>query len=231
MTNAGFILPEEGFHDALRRLTRDSGTLLAIDETHTLVTAYAGLARPWGLEPDFLTLGKSIAAGVPLAAYGMTNEIAELIAPPEESRVVSGAVVDEVATGGTLFANALTIAAGRAALTEVLTEDAFEHAGALGARFATGLRNAFAKVGLDWSVVQEGGHAFYFFEPDPPRDAAGSRAADAPDLRALIRVFMANRGVWESGWWLGPTASVAHTQEDVDRYVAVFEEFLAAVAA
>jgi glutamate-1-semialdehyde 2,1-aminomutase len=89
MTNAGFILPGAGFHDALRQLTRETGTLLAIDETHSLVTAYGGLTREYGLEPDMLTIGKSIAAGVPLAAYGMTGEIASHIAPPVASDPVS----------------------------------------------------------------------------------------------------------------------------------------------
>ncbi len=229
MTNAGFLLPCEGFHDSLRGLTRDSGTLLALDETHSLITSYGGLCGRWNLEPDFLTVGKSIAAGVPLAAYGMSDEVGALIAPPEQSRVVSGAFVDEVATGGTLFGNALSMAAGRAALTEVLTEEAFDRTAALGELMAAGLRGAIEGAGMDWSVVQLGGHAFYFFCAEPPADAAASRAADDPDLRALIRVFMANRGVWESGWWLGPSVSVAHTDADVDRYVGVFAEFLAAV--
>jgi glutamate-1-semialdehyde 2,1-aminomutase len=229
MTNAGFLLPQPGFHEALRRATRDTGTLLAIDETHTLVCAYGGLTRDWGLDPDFLTLGKAIAAGVPLATYGMRDEIASLIAPPEQSRVVSGAVVDEVATGGTLFGNALSMAAGRAALFDVLTEEAFEHTAALGEQMASGLRAAIARARLPWSVAQYGSHASYFFVPEPPTDGAGSRAADDPGLRALIRVFMANRGVWESGWWLGPTVSVAHRAADVDRYVEVFGDFLAEV--
>ena len=148
MTNAGFLLPEPGYHEELRRATRDAGTLLAIDETHTLVCAYAGLARAWGLEPDFLTLGKALAAGVPLATYGMRDEIASLIAPPEESRTVSGAFVDEVATGGTLFANALSMAAGRAALLDVLTEEAFERTASLGERMAAGLRTAIRERGV-----------------------------------------------------------------------------------
>jgi glutamate-1-semialdehyde 2,1-aminomutase len=229
MTNAGFLLPRPGFHQALRRATRDAGTLLALDETHTLVCAYGGLARAWELEPDFLTLGKAIAAGVPLAAYGMHHEIASLVAPPEESRVVSGVVVDEVATGGTLFANALSMAAGRAALLGVLTEQAFARTASLGERMADGLRTAIGRAGLAWSVAQEGAHASYFFAPEAPTDGAGSRAADHAGLRALIRVFMANRGVWESGWWLGPTVSVAHGADDVDRYVELFGEFVTEV--
>jgi glutamate-1-semialdehyde 2,1-aminomutase len=229
MTNVGFLLPQPGFHDALRRLTREAGTLLAIDETHSLVCSYAGLAREWGLAPDFLVVGKSIAAGVPLAAYGMRDEIAALIAPPEEARVVSGAVVDEVATGGTLFANALSMAAGRAALLEVLTLEAFERTAGLGERMAAGLRAAIGRAGLPWSVVAHGAHAFYFFVAEPPIDGAGSRAADDPDLRALIRVFMANRGVWESGGGWARPLSVAHGPDDVDRYVATFDDFLTGV--
>jgi glutamate-1-semialdehyde 2,1-aminomutase len=229
MTNAGFLLPDDGFHEDLRRLTREHGTLLAMDETHSLVCAYGGLSGKWGLDPDMLVVGKSIAAGVPLAAYGMRSEIAALIAPPEEARVVSGVVVGEVSTGGTLFANALSMAAGRAALMEVLTEEAFAHTAALGERMAAGLREAIGRAGLGWSVAQVGGHAYYFFQPTPASDAAASRAADDPELRALIRVFMANRGVWESGWWLGPTVSVAHDEAQVDRYVELFGEFLTEV--
>lgn len=229
MTNAGFLMPQDGFHEALRRLTREHGTLLAIDETHSLVCSYGGLTGLWGLDPDMLVIGKSIAAGVPLAAYGMRGEIASLIAPPDEHRVVAGVAVGEVSTGGTLFANALSMAAGRAALLEVLTEEAFEHTATLGQRMALGLRDAIARAGLGWSVTQIGGHAYYFFHPIPPSDAAGSRAADDTALRALIRVFMANRGVWESGWWLGPTVSVAHQEADVDRYVELFGVFLTAV--
>jgi glutamate-1-semialdehyde 2,1-aminomutase len=229
MTNAGLVLPEPGYHGELRRATRDVGTLLAIDETHTLACAYAGLAQAWGLEPDFLTLGKALAAGVPLATYGMRDEIASLIAAPEESHSVSGVFVDEVATGGTLFANALSMAAGRAALFDVLTEEAFQRTGSLGERMAAGLRAALDRAGLRWSVAQQGAHASYFFVPEPPTSGAGARSADDPALRALIRVFMANRGVWESGWWLGPTVSVAHDAEDVDRYVDLFGEFIAHV--
>ncbi|MFP5344004.1 MAG: transaminase [Candidatus Limnocylindria bacterium] len=227
MTNAGFILPDAGFHEALRRLTRETGTLLAVDETHSLVTAYGGLTGLYGLEPDMLTIGKSIAAGVPLAGYGMSEDIAAHIAPPAGGHLVSGEAVDQVSTGGTLFANALSMAAGRAALLEVLTEEAFERTAELGARMASGLRTALEAVGLPWTVVQVGAHAAYFFAAAAPRNGAESRAADDPRLRALMRVWLANRGVWESGWWLGPTVSLAHTADDVDRYVDLFGRCLA----
>jgi glutamate-1-semialdehyde 2,1-aminomutase len=123
--------------------------------------------------------------------------------------------VSEVATGGTLFGNPLSMAAARVALLDLLTEEAFDRTAALGERMATGLRAAIEEAGLQWSVAQAGAHASYFFEPEPPGDGARSRAADDPELRATIRAFMANRGVWESGWWLGPTVSVAHDERDV----------------
>jgi glutamate-1-semialdehyde 2,1-aminomutase len=229
LTNAGAILPEPGHHDVMRRLTRETGTLLAIDETHTLVAGYGGLTKEWSLEPDLFSVGKSIAAGVPLGAYGMSDELAALIAPPVHHHVVSGVAVGQPATGGTLFANALSMAAGRAALEEVLTEDAFERARGLGARVADGLESVIEAAGLPWSVARMFSHCYYAFSPEPPGNAEKSRLRDDPDLRALIRVYMANRGVWESGWWLGPTVSVAHTADDVDRYLEVFEDFVAEV--
>jgi glutamate-1-semialdehyde 2,1-aminomutase len=229
MTNAGFLLPDPGFHHGLREMTRRHGTLLAIDETHTLVTAYGGLTTEWGLEPDLLTVGKSIAGGVPLGAYGMTDDVAAVLRPPAGGAAVSGIAYDEVATGGTLFANALSMAAARAALTEVLTPEAFSAAARLGEMLATGLRAHIHRAGLPWSVSVHGAHACYFFSPQPPRDARGSRHIDDPGLRALIRLFLANRGVWESGWWLGPTVSVAHTPQDVAAYLDAIGEFTEAV--
>jgi glutamate-1-semialdehyde 2,1-aminomutase len=229
LTNVGLVLPQEGFHDALRGLTREAGTLLAIDETHTLVTAYAGLSGAWGLEPDFIVVGKSIAAGVPIGAYGMSPEVATALAAPEDPWNSLGLPVDEVATGGTLFGNPLSMAAARVALLDLLTEQAFDRTAALGERMATGLREVIERAGLPWSIVQAGGHAYYFFVPEPPVDGAASRIADDTELRALSRVFMANRGVWESGWWLGPTVSIAHDERDVDRYVELFGDFVAEV--
>jgi glutamate-1-semialdehyde 2,1-aminomutase len=230
MTNAGFLLPDPGFHEGLRQMTRRHGSLLAIDETHTLVTAYGGLTTEWGLEPDLLTVGKSIAGGVPLGAYGMTDDVAAVLRPPAGGAAVSGIAYDEVATGGTLFANALSMAAARAALTEVLTPAAFSTTARLGEILATGLQAHIHRAGLPWSVSAHGAHACYFFSAQPPRDARGSRDIDDPGLRALIRLFLANRGVWESGWWLGPTVSVAHTPQDVAAYLHAIGEFTEAVS-
>jgi glutamate-1-semialdehyde aminotransferase len=229
MTNVGFLLPQPGFHDELRRLTREAGTLLAIDETHSLVCSYAGLAGEWHLEPDFLVVGKSIAAGVPLAAYGMRDADRRPHRPAgggarrlrrrgRRGRHRRDAVRQRALDGGR----------ARRAARRPHPRGLRAHGRARRAD-GRGLRAAIARAGLPWSVVQHGAHAFYFFVPEPPVDDAGSRAADDPDLRALIRVFMANRGVWESGWWLGPTLSVAHGPDEVDSYVANFEDFLTEV--
>lgn len=226
MTNAGIVAPDPGFHEVLRELTRAAGTLLALDETHSLVGAYGGMAGELGLAADFLTLGKSIAAGVPLGAYGMTDEVATRSLPVGGHQLASGDAFPEIATGGTLFANALSMAAGRAALTEVLTPQAFDRARELGTRMVDGMRAAVAASALPWNVAQMGTHAYYGFASVPARDGAEARGNDDPDLRALMRLWLINRGVWESGWWLGPTVSVAHDEADVDEYVARFGELL-----
>ena len=121
------------------------------------------------------------------------------------------------------------MAAGRAALLEVLTPEAFERTAALGERMAAGCGRRSSAPGCRGAWSSTAPTPSTSSCPTPPIDGAGSRAADDPDLRALIRVFMANRGVWESGWWLGPTVSVAHGPDDVDRYVATFDDFLTEV--
>ncbi len=135
LTNEGVVLPDPGFHERLRRLTRETGTLLVLDETHTLICGPGGLTREWGLEPDVVVVGKAIGGGLPLGAYGMS---AELSAAFERGQSLEGEP-GELATGGTLFGNALSMAAARAALTEVLTPEAYEHAARLGAHLADGL--------------------------------------------------------------------------------------------
>ncbi len=226
MTNSGVINPEPEFCEALRRLTRNAGTLLAADETHSLVGAYGGMSAEVGLTPDMFTIGKSIAAGIPLGAYGMTADVAAAIGTDEHT-LVSGVPIPEVPTGGTLFANALAMSAARAALTEVLTPEAFVHARALGARMADGLEASIASSGVPWSIARMGTHCYYGFTPTPASNGAESRDSDDPEFRALIRVWMANRGIWESGWWLGPTVSVAHNEADVDEYLSAFASLLA----
>jgi glutamate-1-semialdehyde 2,1-aminomutase len=146
MTNRIHLLaPAPGWHDALRALTSRHGTLLALDETHTHVVGPGGATGRWGLDPDVVTIGKAVAGGVPMGAYGVTSALGEELSAARQ-----------VATGGTLFGNPLSAAAAKAALTEVLVAGAYEHTGALGATLADGIEAAIAASGLPWTVIRFG---------------------------------------------------------------------------
>jgi glutamate-1-semialdehyde 2,1-aminomutase len=217
--NNGLILPDPGFHEALRRVTRETATVLAYDETHTLVCGPGGLTRIWSLHPDVVSVGKSIGGGVPIGAYGMTDELAAVYESPG------------VATGGTLFANALMFAAARAALGEVLTDEAYERTAKLGARLADGLETGVTEAGLPWTIHRFYPRSGYTFAPRLPRNASEARASRDVQLVHLIRVYLANRGVWEAILGAGPTVPVPATDDDVDRYVSAFVDLVSELVA
>jgi glutamate-1-semialdehyde 2,1-aminomutase len=225
VTNTGVIQPAEGFHDGLRRLTSEAGTLLAIDETHTLVAGPGGLTRHWGLEPDMLVMGKSISSGIPLGAYGMIAEVAAVLEHAPDT-----VWTDDVATGGTLFANALSMAAARATLAEVLTDEAYEQPAALGARVADGIEAAAAAHGHEWRAHRLFNRSGYTHAPGLPRNAAEARATFDIDLYNAQRLYMANRGIWDAIDSAGPACGIETTEADVDRYLEVLDEFLGEVA-
>ena len=227
LTNEGVVLPEPGFHDGVRRLTRETGTLLILDETHTLICGPGGLTREWGLEPDVVTVGKAIGGGLPLGAYGMSAELAAAFVRGRSLAGVDGVL----ATGGTLFGNALSMAAARAALTEVLTPEAYTHASALGARLADGLDAAVACAGLPWKVQRLYARSGLSLSGRFARNAAEADADEQPELNALLRLHLANRDVWEAISTAGPAMSVAATTADVDMYLAAFDAFVRDVAA
>jgi glutamate-1-semialdehyde 2,1-aminomutase len=224
VTNTGVIQPAEGFHAGLRRLTTEAGALLVIDETHTLVAGPGGLTVRWGLQPDMLVVGKSISGGIPLGAYGMTAAIAEVL----EHRP-SASAGEEVATGGTLFGNALSLAAARAALKEVLIEDAYEHAAALGQRLADGIEASAAANGLEWRAHRLFNRSGYTHAPELPSNALEARSTFDLELYNAQRLYMANRGVWEAIYSAGPACGIQTTAADVDRYLTVLEDFLSEV--
>jgi glutamate-1-semialdehyde 2,1-aminomutase len=226
--NIGLLLPEPGFQDELRRLTRETGTLLALDETHTQVVGPGGLTKAWALEPDLVTIGKSIAGGVPFGAWGMTDAIAEVLV---QRKGPDGERANLVATGGTLFGNALSMAAARATLLEILTPDAYASTQRLGARLAGGMRAAVDRAGLAWHIHHLGPRSGYTFRSTPIRNAAEGRAAADELLTRLIRVWLANRGVWEAIVGAGPVCSVPAADEDVDAYLSAWEELLGALVA
>jgi glutamate-1-semialdehyde 2,1-aminomutase len=237
MTLERTFLPEPGFHRGLRTLTRRAGTLLVLDETHTQTQHFGGLTRAWGLEPDIVVLGKSLGGGIPIGAYGMTKHLADVLEAPGGDPIVGygegqfvGEPIAELATGGTMFANALSMAAARAALEHLYTEEAYARTHALGARLADGMSAIIERRGLSWSVVRLFNRAGYHFSPDLPRNALDQRAAEDPELSDALRIHMLNQGVWEAGGWANPVASVAHTAADIERYLEVLDEAIGEVA-
>jgi glutamate-1-semialdehyde 2,1-aminomutase len=221
--NFGLILPEPGFHVALRELTRDSGTLLAYDETHTQVVGPGGLTRMWRLQPDFVTSGKSIAGGIPFGAWGMTDALAELLT---QIKGPDGERSNLVAIGGTLFGNALSFAAAKATMLEILTPAAYSHTQRLGAKLADGMRASVERVGLPWQIHHLACRSGYTFQRTAVRNAAEARASSDHLLTRLIRMWLANRGVWEAIVGAGPVCSIPATDADVDRYLAAWNELL-----
>jgi glutamate-1-semialdehyde aminotransferase len=222
MTNIGIVLPEPGYHDELRRLTRAAGTLLLIDETHTFSAGPGGATRLWGLEPDLLSIGKAIAGGVPAGALGLSVALAEaILADP------SADLEDVGGVGGTLAGNALSLAAARAALTEVLTPAAFEHAIAVGDRLRSGIEEVIASSGMPWHVLQLGARVEYRFSPTPPRSGSESRLIDEPLLERFLHLHALNRGVLITPFHNMLLACPATALADADRHTEVFAEAVA----
>jgi glutamate-1-semialdehyde 2,1-aminomutase len=219
MTNMGIVLPEPGYHDELRRLTRETGTLLLIDETHTFSVGPGGATAAWGLEPDLLSIGKAIAGGVPAGALGLSDELAgRILGDP------SADIEDTGGVGGTLAGNALSLAATRATLAEVLTPAAFEHAIAVADRLREGIEEAIAAHGLPWHVVQLGARVEYRFAPQPPRNGSESHRIEEPDLERFLHLHALNRGVLVTPFHNMLLASPATSFADADRHTEVFGE-------
>lgn len=218
-TVGGILMPEPGFHTGLRDLTRRYGTHLIVDETHTHVAHYGGLIRAWQLEPDILVLGKALGGGIPIGAYGLSEALARFMERPDG--VLPKSRFEKVATGGTLYGNALQMAAARATLENVLTEDLQSRAAALGARLADGIEESAGARGLPWSVWRLYNRSGYHFAPELPRNFRQLAAVDDRELRGYTRIYLANRGVWEAVCDAGPAVSLAAVEADVDRYLEV----------
>lgn len=226
LTNIGIVHPEPGFHDGLRELTRRHGTLLAIDETHTICCGPGGYTHAHGLEPDVVTIGKPIAGGIPAAAYGFSEEVASRLAGRIELEDV-----DVGGVGGTLAANALSLAAMRATLGEVLTADAFQRMIPLATRWTAGVEAGIAESGLPWHVTQLGCRAEYLFGPDWPRTGGEAHAASDFELERYMHLFALNRGILLTPFHNMALMSPATTEADVDRHTEVFREAVSELAA
>jgi len=227
LTNIGIVHPEPGFHDALRAATRKTGTLLIIDETHTLCAGPGGYTAAYGLDPDLLTVGKAIAAGIPAAAYGFSREVAdrlEALLPRDERADVGG-------IGGTVAANVLSFAAMRATLDEVLTDEAFARMIALGERFEAGVAGAIERHGLPWHVTRLGCRVEYLFRPERPRNGSEAAAGGNAKLDRLIHLYALNRGILLTPFHNMALMSPATTEADVDLHSSVFDSAAQEVAA
>ncbi len=227
LTNIGIVLPEPGFLDGLRAICDRTGTLLLIDETHTLSAGPGGCTQAWGLRPDLVTLGKSFAGGVPIGAYGLSADVAARL---EERVATSGAdLVDVGGVGGTLAGNPLSMAAARATLGEVLTDEAFVGMIACADRFTAGVQAALDRFDLPWSVVQLGARAEYRFARPAPRTGTESAAAGDDDVEEYLHVALANRGILITPFHNMALMAPTTTEADVDAHTAAFADVLTAI--
>jgi glutamate-1-semialdehyde 2,1-aminomutase len=219
LTNIGIVLPADGYLEAVRNLTREHGTLLINDETHTFCCGPGGYTRAYGLDPDMITIGKPIAGGIPTGAYGMTDELAERVL---ERTVWEAADVGGV--GGTLAGNALSMAAARATLSEVLTDDAFAHMIEMGERFEQGVQSVIDEAGLAWTVTRLGCRSEYMLGAERPK--SGQEASDAFDqaLDALLHLYMLNRGILMTPFHMMALMCPDTQPEDVDAHTAALGE-------
>ena len=217
LTNVGIVLPEPGYHEGVRELTRRYGTLLINDETHTICAGPGGYTGAHGLEPDFLTIGKTIGGGIPAAAYGFTEAVAARI-----STSIAREDSDVGGIGGTLAGNALSLAAIRVTLGEVLTEEAFARMIPLGERFEAGVNEVLRANDVPWHVTRLGARAEYHFLPEPPRNGTALNDAMDPDLERFLHLWAMNRGVLMTPFHNMALMSPATTEADVDQHTEVF---------
>jgi glutamate-1-semialdehyde 2,1-aminomutase len=217
MTNIGIIHPDPGYHEALRDITRRYGTYLIIDETHTICTGPGGYTASFSLQPDFLTLGKPLAGGVPAAVYGFTAEIARAFS---EKLAVDDADVGGI--GGTLAGNALSIAAMKATLLHVLTDEFYAKAIALQEKFTEGVESVIKEFNLPWIVKRLGNRSEYWFRPTPPKNGGEAFAAIDHDLDRYMHLFALNRGILLTPFHNMALISTDVTQADVDYHTQVF---------
>ncbi len=226
MTNIGMVLPEPGFLEKVRELTRAYGTLLIIDETHTISTGPGGCTRAWHLEPDFLTLGKPVAGGVPASVYGCTAEMAQAmqLARQHASEMTHGH--GHSGMGTTLSANALAMHCMRANLEQVMTDAAYAHMLALAARLAEGLRRLIARHALAWSVTELGARCEFQFCPQPPKNGAEAEAAFHDSLQMALHLYLINRGILITPFHNMTLCCPDTRDADVDRLLETLDQAL-----
>ncbi len=219
LTNMGIVLPDNGYLTGVRELTRQAGVLLINDETHTISAGPGGCTAAWGLDPDIVTLGKAIGGGIPIGAYGLSAALAD--------RILNHAGLDLVDTGGvggTLAGNALSLAAARATLELVLTEEAYAHMTALASDYTAGVQKIIADFRLPWSVVQLGARSEYRFAFPAPRNGTLSQQATDMPLEDYLHLHLLNRGIYLTPFHNMALMSPATNAADVGLHLAVLRD-------
>jgi glutamate-1-semialdehyde 2,1-aminomutase len=219
MTNVGIVHPVAGYHQALRELTRKYETLLILDETHTICAGPGGYTRAENLDPDVLVFGKAIGSGIPGAAYGFSQAVADRITAKQSLEDCDGGGI-----GGTLAGNALSLAAMRSTLTKVLTAEAFSRMIPMAERWTAGVQATMDEFGVPWHVTRLGCRAEYLFSVDCPKN--GQQAHDAMDfeLERFMHLYAMNRGIlltpFHNMALISPQTEVA----DIDHHTKVFRQ-------
>jgi glutamate-1-semialdehyde 2,1-aminomutase len=221
LTNIGIVLPEPGYYESVRALCTKYGALLVIDETHTISAGPGGCTMAWGLDPDFVTIGKTLGAGIASGAYGMTERVRAMILQHTDAKNS-----DVGGIGGTLAGNALSLAAMRATLGEVMTDAAFERMIELGERFEEGVGGVIESRELPWHVVRLGCRVEYLFRADRARNGAEAAAGQDEKLDPYIHLYLLNRGILMTPFHNMALMSPATTAADVDRHTQVFAEMV-----
>jgi glutamate-1-semialdehyde aminotransferase len=224
MTNIGIVLPQPGYLEGLRELTKKYGVILIHDETHTLSEGPGGMTARLHLHPDAVVLGKTIGAGIPAGAFGMSEELTKRVT---ESLHLEH--IDVGGVGGTLAGNALSMAAVAATLTQVLTPQAFVAMEALCDGWTADVQSIIDEFDAPWQVSQLGCRAEYSFRSSAP--LTGREAADADDfeLQQYLHLHALNRGILMTPFHNMALMSPAHTAEDVARHTEHFREAVAAL--
>ncbi|MGZ4629818.1 aminotransferase class III-fold pyridoxal phosphate-dependent enzyme, partial [Oryzihumus sp.] len=225
LTNIGIVLPEPGYLEGVRELTRRYGTLLINDETHTFSVGPGGATRAWGLDPDLLVIGKAIGGGIPAGAYAMSAELADRTLRRDDLDLV-----DMGGVGGTMAGNALSVAAMRATLESVLTDEAFTHMIDLATTYTAGVRATIERHDLPWSVTQLGARSEYRFSATPPHNGTESHEVHDEELDDYLHLFLANRGILLTPFHNMALMCPDTTSDDVQAHLDVFGEAVATLA-
>lgn len=223
LTNIGIVLPQDGYIQGVRDITRKYEVLLVVDETHTICAGPGGCTKLWNIDPDFVVIGKTIGGGIPVGAYGMTAEIALHL-----EAAMTGHDVDVSGVGGTLSGSALAMSAMKATLSNALTQEDFDQTIPLATRWTQGVERVCVERNLDWHVQQLGCRAEYWF-CTPPVDGAQAAAAVDPMLESFLHLFCLNRGVLLAPFHNMALMSPFHSAADVDKHTEVFALALDAI--